>query len=57
MQLKWVYMGCGWDTYIAWISIELPKTFTEMLLIHFRFGENWALLGHKISIGHADFFP
>jgi hypothetical protein len=29
--------------------------FAEML-IHFHFGENWALLGQEISKGHAGFF-
>ena len=40
-----LYMGCGWAYFVAGISNELPF-----------FGENWALLGHKISIGHGKFF-
>jgi hypothetical protein len=40
--------------HFAGISFELP-IFAKML-IHFRFGENRALLGQEISKGHAGFF-
>jgi hypothetical protein len=44
----------GWDFYLQGFKTSSP--FLAEMLIHFRFGEIWALICHKISKGYAGFF-
>jgi hypothetical protein len=36
-------------------GFKTSSPFLAEMLIHFRFGEIWALIGHNISKGHAGF--